>query len=263
MPVSEAMRIEREDEGETVETGSRETGLTETGVAAARTKWRQCCHTMETGDRCERWASPGHEYCHSHLQYRGRSAERPVRVPLLEDTASIRFVISEVLLAMAYGTMPSANANAMLRGCQTALRLLEIEQAAEKHRKDAAGATDAAVAAATEESGNAAAEGASEAEAESERGTEMVAAWQPDEYPLDQSEDPPRLGDLHEEWDRGMLSMERAMQKNLRIKPGHMGKAWLEARNRGPESPHPMVAHAVGILGERDWEGEAADVMGG
>ena len=218
-----------------------ETAIPESARALARAVKPQCCHTMETGRRCKRVASPGEQYCHCHLQFRERGADWPVRVPLMEDATSIRFVISEVLMAMAFGTLPAANASAMLRGCRMALELLEFERKW-KEKEPEARAEEMAPG-----------EGVAEAVAETSGGTEMETAWEPEKHPEVVSSRPPMLGDLEAEWDRGMRQTERAMQRNLGMNSGLRGQAWLERRNRGIVVPHPAADRAVGIRGERDW----------
>lgn len=100
---------------------------------------RRCEHISEEGRRCARWASRGEELCHAHLRYAEARASRVIYVPLLEDEASIRYVLSQTTQAVATGGMPPANGLAVISACKLATRLLEFQlkqkQWEEKHCK--------------------------------------------------------------------------------------------------------------------------------
>ena len=88
---------------------------------------RRCEQISQEGRRCARWATRGEEMCHAHLGYAEARASRVVHVPLLEDEASIRYVISQTTHAVATGAMPPANGLAVISGCKLAVRLLEFQ----------------------------------------------------------------------------------------------------------------------------------------
>ncbi|HLJ77339.1 MAG TPA: hypothetical protein VKT75_07995 [Acidobacteriaceae bacterium] len=86
----------------------------------------RCEHIAPSGRRCGRWASLGEELCHAHLKYAEACAGRRVDVPLLEDEASILYVLSQTAQALATGGMPPANGHAVISACKLATRILEL-----------------------------------------------------------------------------------------------------------------------------------------
>ncbi len=81
---------------------------------------RMCHYTKSDGSRCHDWSLLGHEHCFRHHRYLNARPERPIEVPLLEDEASIVYVLSQTLQALAWGTLPTTNGHALLKGCRLA-----------------------------------------------------------------------------------------------------------------------------------------------
>ena len=81
---------------------------------------RQCNYTKSDGHRCRAWALRGHDHCFGHHRYLHSRPERPIDVPLLEDEASIVYLLSQTLQALAWGTIPVPNGHALLNGCRLA-----------------------------------------------------------------------------------------------------------------------------------------------
>jgi hypothetical protein len=81
---------------------------------------RQCHYTKSDGHRCRDWTLCGHHHCFRHHRYAHHLPERPVDVPLLEDEASILYVLSQTLEALAWGTIPVSNGHALMAGCRLA-----------------------------------------------------------------------------------------------------------------------------------------------
>ena len=81
---------------------------------------RMCHYTKSDGSRCHDWSLLGHDHCFRHHRYLNARPERPIEVPLLEDEASIVYVLSQTLQALAWGTLPTANGHALLKGCRLA-----------------------------------------------------------------------------------------------------------------------------------------------
>jgi hypothetical protein len=81
---------------------------------------RQCNYTKSDGHRCRAWVLRGHDHCFRHHRYLHSRPERPVDVPLLEDEASIVYLLSQTLQALAWGTIPVPNGHALLAGCRLA-----------------------------------------------------------------------------------------------------------------------------------------------
>lgn len=111
----------------------------EAGAATRVGNWNrpahhQCAHVHESGVRCNATTATGKRLCHAHQRYNDSDPLYPIQVPLLEDPASIRYVISQTNRQLAMGAIPPANGRAMLYGCRMALDLLLYEQAQEKRR---------------------------------------------------------------------------------------------------------------------------------
>jgi hypothetical protein len=81
---------------------------------------RQCHYTKSDGQRCRDWTLRGQDHCFRHDRYIHCRPERPVDVPLLEDEASIVYLLSQTLQALAWGTIPVTNGHALLTGCRLA-----------------------------------------------------------------------------------------------------------------------------------------------
>ncbi len=81
---------------------------------------RQCHYLLGNGHRCRDWSLRGHDHCHRHHRYLRASPDRPIDVPLLEDEASIVYLLSQTLQAVAWGAIPVANGHALLTGCRLA-----------------------------------------------------------------------------------------------------------------------------------------------
>jgi len=81
---------------------------------------RQCHYTLSSGQQCRNWAVRGHQHCHPHHRYILARPDRPIDVPLLEDSGSIVYVLSQTLQSLAWGTIPVSNGRMMLTGCRLA-----------------------------------------------------------------------------------------------------------------------------------------------
>ena len=69
---------------------------------------RRCEHTLTGGTRCRRWADREERLCHAHRMYAETWGRSRVDVPLLEDEASILYVLSQTAQALARAAMPPA-----------------------------------------------------------------------------------------------------------------------------------------------------------
>lgn len=86
----------------------------------------RCVELTLSGHPCGRKAVAERDRCYTHGLYRDLDNGRAtLDVPLLEDPASILFVLSQVARALAQGAIPAANANGIIRCCRVAQRLLE------------------------------------------------------------------------------------------------------------------------------------------
>ena len=81
---------------------------------------RQCHYTKSDGHPCRDWTLRGHHHCFRHHRYLHARPEVPIDVPLLEDEASIVYLLSQTLQALAWGTIPVPNGHALLKGCRLA-----------------------------------------------------------------------------------------------------------------------------------------------
>jgi hypothetical protein len=90
---------------------------------------RQCRQVKENGFRCKCIPAAGETFCHQHRRFRVTHGGREIEVPLMEDAASIRLVISQTVRTMGRGDIPPANGRAMIAGCREALALLQYELA--------------------------------------------------------------------------------------------------------------------------------------
>jgi hypothetical protein len=239
---------------------------------------RQCVHLHGSGERCKGTPKTGEKFCHAHQRFAETDPMYPVKVPLLEDPDSIRFVSSQTVRALAMGTIPPANARSMLYGCHMAFDLLQFEFAREKFRarerreEEARAARTAMLgpgpAAAPEVIGPqpvAPLEPTVVEECAAESGTEEFV-----ESPICQSQalmehpkeaddaepngepEPaaglpsaarivPRFPDLREQWDTGLARAERTAGRNLQRKDDESGESWL-ARQRAPfQAGHPQA----------------------
>jgi hypothetical protein len=84
---------------------------------------RQCRYTKSDGQRCRNWSLRGRDHCFAHNRYIHASPERPIDVPLLEDEASIVYLLSQTLQSLAWGTIPIANGRMILDGCHFAHKM--------------------------------------------------------------------------------------------------------------------------------------------
>lgn len=87
---------------------------------------RRCEHTLIGGTRCRRWADRDEKMCHAHRMYAQTWGRSRVDVPLLEDDASILYVLSQAAQALAKGAMPPSNGLAIIGACRQATRLLTL-----------------------------------------------------------------------------------------------------------------------------------------
>jgi hypothetical protein len=100
---------------------------------------RRCGYLRVSGAPCKSFTRVGGKCCSRHQAWNETDPLYPIKVPLLEDPDSIRFVVSQTVRALAMGTLPSANGRAMLAGCRMAMGLLEHELAVEKLRAKSRG----------------------------------------------------------------------------------------------------------------------------
>jgi hypothetical protein len=204
---------------------------------------RQCRQVKENGFRCKCIPAAGETFCHQHRRFRVTHGGREIEVPLMEDAASIRLVISQTVRTMGRGDIPPANGRAMIAGCREALALLQyelakarleekraerLERAAALAAGTAAGAVAAAVDAEVADAVGVGAPAAVAAEADEELRQEVleVAGVQEDaaeaedvaevgeEAPLRRSADPAFAeAALQKQWDRGMGGLEAKAAK--------------------------------------------------
>lgn len=86
---------------------------------------RRCAMVRENGEPCRGTPALGESYCHAHARYQDALMSIAMLVPLVDDEASITFVRSQAIRAMALGTIPPENGHAMLAGCRDAERRLD------------------------------------------------------------------------------------------------------------------------------------------
>ncbi|HKO13541.1 MAG TPA: hypothetical protein VJV22_16345 [Acidobacteriaceae bacterium] len=87
---------------------------------------QRCEHTLIGGTRCRRWADRDEKMCHAHRMYAQSCGRSRVDVPLLEDDASILYVLSQAAQALARGAMPPSNGLAIIGACRQATRVLTL-----------------------------------------------------------------------------------------------------------------------------------------
>ena len=96
---------------------------------------KQCCRYLKADGRpCQAVALRGQHYCYSHLRHRQPSFSSSFATPLLEDAASIRLVISQVIHATLHDEIPLRKADTLLRALRLALSLLHAEARQESNR---------------------------------------------------------------------------------------------------------------------------------
>lgn len=86
---------------------------------------RRCAMVRENGARCGGTPALGETFCHAHRRYRETMNGLVMTIPLMEDQASITFIRSQTVRALAQGSIPPANGRAMLAGCRDAERRLD------------------------------------------------------------------------------------------------------------------------------------------
>jgi hypothetical protein len=105
---------------------------------------RRCEHIKESGHQCRNVPSLGERVCYSHRRFTETGTGLGIQVPLLEDEASIRSVLSQTARALARAEIPPANGMAIIRACNIAAGLLQNRLArakfAAQERRRAAGA---------------------------------------------------------------------------------------------------------------------------
>lgn len=87
---------------------------------------QRCEHTLIGGTRCRRWADRDERMCHAHRMYAQSCGRSRLDVPLLEDDASILYVLSQAAQALARGAMPPSNGLAIIGACRQATRILTL-----------------------------------------------------------------------------------------------------------------------------------------
>lgn len=226
---------------------------------------RQCRHTMEDGERCRRWTPVGDTMCYRHFRYAGTDPLSPIKVPLLEDPASILMTITQTVRALGLGTVPQGNGRGMLYGCNIATQVLKMDFERAKFlrtlRKEEAAEEAAAAAARAAEPVVAGAADAAPAAAAAPDAPMGETEWAPEpevETPLRGMR--PRFPDVKKNWDRALARAEGEITKHFSPAEGESGAEWV-ARSGRPVVP----AHARGVDGVRaeraEWTG-TEDVTG-
>ena len=229
---------------------------------------RRCRHTMEDGERCRRWVNVGDTMCYRHFRYAGTDPLSPIKVPLLEDSASILMTVTQTVRALALGTIPQGNARAMLYGCNIAERVLKADFERAKFlralRKEEAAEEAAAVAAGAAEPGAAGTTDPAPAAAAASDASMGETEWVPEpEVETALRGMRPRFPDVKKNWDESLARAEGEITKHFSPAEGESGAEWV-ARNGKPVVP----AHARGVDAVRaeraEWNGtEDVTAFGG
>jgi hypothetical protein len=253
-----------------------------------RAEHHRCAHVTESGVGCNATTATGKRLCHAHQRYNDADPLYPIQVPLLEDAASIRFVVSQTSRQLAMGAIPPANGRAMLYGCRMALDLLLYEQSMKKlqreqekmERKLAAAASqpvselagqpvselaDATVASEMSVESPLCKSGADMGQAEeAESATDLVEACaagaepEAEPVPLWRRREP-RFADLRGQWDKAMGRLSRELSANLTAAKDEDGEAWRE-RMKGPlQAGHPQTRQAHRYMQNAIAAGRSAD----
>jgi hypothetical protein len=237
--------------------------------AAEEPDVRQCHQVKENGFRCRATPAAGETFCHQHRRYRRTCGGREIEVPLMEDPASIRLVISQTVRTMGRGDIPPANGRVMIAGCKAALGLLEYELAKARleerraERLERAAARQTAAGVAVEPVAVASVVTGGVAETDEERAQEVLAATEARED-SGEAEDAepggeapggegqqevgrPRSADpgftesaLQKQWDRGMGGLEA---KAAKLQKRH---SWEKKVEPGVGWPRPGSRGATG-----------------
>lgn len=85
---------------------------------------RRCAMVREGGQQCRGTPARGERYCHAHRRYSEAARTVVLTIPLIDDAASVTFVRSQVVRAMALGSIPPGNGRVMLEACRDAEREL-------------------------------------------------------------------------------------------------------------------------------------------
>ena len=121
----------------------QEQGTNEKVGKWARPERLRCQHRYESGARCNGSTETGEKLCYTHKRYAEADPMYPVQVPPLEDTASIRFVITQTARQVALGAIPPANGRALLQACRqaqaTLLFDLAVKRQSAEHRAQSTG----------------------------------------------------------------------------------------------------------------------------
>ncbi len=89
---------------------------------------QECRHILASGEKCKALAMKEKPYCYFHARAHGLSAGAPnpaegtLRFPVLEDQASIRLAIAQVIEAVNSGRLDPRRAGLILYGIQIAAR---------------------------------------------------------------------------------------------------------------------------------------------
>ncbi len=100
-------------------------------MAQSHVVGRRCEAVRENGERCRGIPVLGETYCHAHRRFREASGRVTLTIPLMDDEASITFVRSQTVRALALGSIPPANGRVMLEGCRDEERRLDRRLAAQ------------------------------------------------------------------------------------------------------------------------------------
>jgi|ERR1700683_3398702 hypothetical protein len=135
-------------------------------------------------------------------------------------------------LGRGTGTLPAANANAMLRGCDVARRLLDHELAMARFERRTQETEGTERAAATEAVGQAESAKAGVAEGNAEPTVEHATedGWTAETAPAAQARETPFLGDVKGAWGKGLAQMEKAMTAGCSPAKGETWTEWEAAR---------------------------------
>jgi hypothetical protein len=239
--------------------------MTEQAAAAAATQsaeWvapehHRCRHLHVSGAPCGATTRTGEKFCHTHQRWAETDPMYPIRVPLLEDPASIRFVMSQTVRALAMGTMPAANGRAILYGCRMAFDLLVHELAREKFRArqatgdrpQAAGSAefiDSGEGVASEVTGDrlqVPATESAELPHPNNTGSDGAPGVVEDETSPENAGHRivPRFPDLPEQWDQAVNRAAQEVARNVHRREDEDGESWMARQTRPIEAGHPSV----------------------
>jgi hypothetical protein len=177
---------------------------------------RQCHYTKSGGERCRNWALRAHDHCFAHDRYIHSRPERPIDVPLLEDEASIVYVLSQTLQSLAWGALPIANGRMIIDGCRFAHKIQQQqhENAKLRLRVRRLGIPEHEIFGATPDDPVLASETRVSSDSEhTQKAGPRCPDPEPDPTPNPVKKRPSHLQfrDLKKDWDKDMLRVENEM----------------------------------------------------